>query len=178
MRLSNPSLEARGALASLLLARGRSHGHRRDYASAVRELRSALRIRKELAELDPDNVYGRGDVGIAHSLLSVNLGDWGKHAEQLEHAREAVAVYRDILATKESVPSWMNQLDFALLAQGFAQSDLGDLDGARKTHSERIRILERLVKLDPANVDWKQRLKLAHADLAGVSRPESKEASK
>lgn len=140
---------------------GTLHDRTEEIAASLQDLETAIAVKRQIAELENTN-EARFDVGITvqkAGLALIKLGRFAEARTMLEAERAKLEA-----ALAQGVAHWrMRQLLAVyvdhLVSVAFATGDLG---AALRYSEEHLATSNQMVAFDPANVNWKQQLVLAH----------------
>jgi tetratricopeptide (TPR) repeat protein len=97
---------------------------------AEAEYRTALAIRRELADRNPAVPSHRADLASVHTYLADLSGSLGRPAEARDSYDRAIALRERLVQEAPNSASYRSQLASSLRRRGLAWDDLGDVAGA------------------------------------------------
>ena len=129
---------------------------KQDYPRAVVLLEQALRERRELAGLAPANLAWLGSVGGTAQNFSFAERRLGHFDRAGDLAREAEDAYRKWISADPANPLPKERLAIVRGTTGQYLADIGKLDEAEKAYTEKVQLLEELLRQDPQHMRRKE----------------------
>jgi tetratricopeptide (TPR) repeat protein len=124
----------------------------KDYPKAVVILEQCLRERRELVRLAPTNSYWLSTLGATAQNLSIAERHLGHFDRTGELVRMAVDADRKWVAAEPNNATAKERLATVCGTAGHYYSTIGKLDEAEKAYTEKLKILEDLLRQDPKHM--------------------------
>lgn len=171
-RESHDDMELRRELASAYEKLGDVQGRPNvanigNSALALECYRKALAIREEVRARRND-VVARQDIASTYSRLSALAKLMGDYDAGLKYDREALNMYREMLALDSENVLFRRKVASAYTALGSGLSQTGDWDGVLDTRRQALRMFEEIIASGSADPEDTRGLCLAHRRLGGI----------
>lgn len=137
---------------------------RGDNAAAAPRFKTALGLLDRLPSAESKPEWRRLRSYVLGNLCAIELQVSGDPAQAIGYCRQAIAVGEQLLSIspEEERPSLRYDLVFHYIWLGDAQAAAGDLASAGASYRKSLDLSETLVRLDPANLHWReQRMEVA-----------------
>lgn len=133
-------------------------------AEAMRYYEEAGSLARRRVELDPSDYRWKRRLAVVVAQQSANLiaeGDLSGALAKMEEGRDLVKAWLD---AEPDNPHALREYSTAMGRTAGLLADLGRMEEAEGAHLEELKSTEDLVRIDPANANW--RADLAHVNLA------------
>jgi len=134
-----------------------------DPTAALDSARAVPDLLRTLSASDPGDLDLELKLGDAEIELGIAEGFFGRDVEMLASEQDALAVLARIAERAVDDTRVQAQQATALQLASGAEMSLGDADAALAFATKSLALREQLVKRDPSNADWENRLALANA---------------
>jgi tetratricopeptide (TPR) repeat protein len=124
----------------------------KDYPKAVVLLEQCLRERQELVRLAPTNSYWLSTIGATAQNLSIAERHLGHLERTGELVRMAEDAYRKWVVAEPNNANTKERLAMVCGTAGQYYSKIGKFDEAEKAYTEKMKILEDLLRQDPQHM--------------------------
>lgn len=136
-------------------------------ALALECYRKALSIREAVRDKAND-VQSRQDVANTYSRLSALRKLMGDYEGGLNYDRDALRMYREMLALEPGNLEFRRKVASAYTALGGGLSQIGDWDGVLETRRQALRMFEEIIAAGSDDPEDMRGLCLAHRRLGGI----------
>lgn len=136
-------------------------------ALALECYRKALSIREQV-RAQRNDVTARQDIASTYSRLSALAKLMGDYEGGLKYDREALKMYREMLAMEPANLAYRRKVASAYTSLGGGLSQVGDWDGVLETRRQALRMFEEIQTAGSDDPEDVRGLCLAHRRLGGI----------
>ncbi|HKX56064.1 MAG TPA: TIR domain-containing protein, partial [Xanthomonadales bacterium] len=139
------------------------------------ELEQALLMYEEIASINnrslllaPDDVELQAEVGFAHNNIGKLVQSMGRLEDAAVHFEKDLEIKQQVSDSNPRHNHWRDSLARSYFFRGHNQYLRGHLDAARKDVSQALEIVESLLLVDDASMDWMEKAATYALELASI----------